>query len=117
VSISELARADIATSGAADCDSATLTAPASLDSAVYVVPCQFVRRGQSLDAEGLAVIADSASLSVALVALAFVGIADPEVLKQKGWTALVNGVLYRLDACPIDYTIGQATITLKRSAA
>lgn len=117
MSISALAREDIAAIHAADCENAELTAPPSLGSGVYMVPCQFIRRGATRDADGMAIIGDSAIASISLGALSSLGLTEPEDLKVKGWTATINGNGYRLDACMLDYTIGVATVILKRSAS
>lgn len=74
------------------------------------------RRGMSLDADGLSVISESSSITLSLLALSAVGIADPEALKAKGWTVTVKGSAYRIDAAPIDYTSGVVTAILKRQA-
>ena len=113
MSISALAHADIDKILTLDGESVTLTSP---ESNVHRLSCMFIRAGASLDAEGLRVIGETASLTVSLDALAAAGITDPEVLKAKGWTASVRSTLYRLADAPIDYTTGVVTVLLKRSA-
>lgn len=119
MSLRELARADAKSIIATDGDQVTLTAPAALAIGPFAdVPCNFVRRGMTRDVEGagFAVVGDSASITLALGELASRGITDPEILKQKGWTATIDGATYRLDEAPSDYTVGVVTVMLKRSA-
>jgi hypothetical protein len=97
-----------------DGEPVTITDPLSN---VYQLQGMFVRAGVSLDAEGLRVIGETASITVSLDALAAAGITDPETLKTKGWTAEIRGIPYRLADAPIDYFSGVVTIVLKRSAA
>lgn len=116
MSLSELVQSDARAIPALDGDSVTLTAPATLDSTVYVVPCITVRAGKRVEAEGFAVVGAHAELTVSLAELAAHGLTDPETLKARGWTATMGGVVYLFDEPAIDYTIGEASVTLKRSA-
>jgi len=111
--LSALAQADAREILTADGDTVVLNSPAG---DIYTVACLSFRRGMTRDAEGLAVIGEASSLTLSLPELAAKGIADPETLKEKGWLATTGGQNFRLDACPIDYTLGVATLILKRSA-
>jgi hypothetical protein len=108
-------RALIADSG----ESASFSPPESLGLSAFVAPVKFIRRGMTKDPEnvGFAVIGESASLSVSLLELASFGVTDPESIKVKGWLVTIDNTSFRLDAAPIDYTLGVATVTLKRSEA
>ena len=118
MSLSELVQSDARAIPALDGDRVTLTAPASLGSTVYAdLPCIATRAGKKIEAEGFAVVAEAVEVSVALGELAARGLANPEALKAKGWTATLGGIAYNLEAAPIDYTLGTVDITLKRSAA
>lgn len=116
MSILDLAVADAAALLSLDGDDVVLTAPASLNSSIYLVRGQFVRRGVSHDAEGLTVIADTAAVTVSLFEIMDKGLADPEQLKLKGWTVEVRGGRFLAEPALLDRTIGVATMILKKAA-
>lgn len=111
----ELARSDTRDILAADCGTVTITAP-GVGGAVYVVPGHFLRVGIDMNAEGMPVASDKATLTVSLVELEESGLANPDDLKAKGWTVAAGSLSLRVDQVLLDRALGRATMILKRTA-
>lgn len=92
----------------------TLTSPGTTPAVYSNIPCLHFRRGIVMGSDGVPIVGDSANMTISLAELTAIGLIDPETLKVKGWTCIVNGVSYKLDEAPIDYTMGVVTITLKK---
>lgn len=112
MSLADLSRSDNRDILDMDGERATLTSPAGVP--YPDIPCRFIRRGAVRDIDGtFAIVGEEVAVSISILALSEKGITDPEVLKDKGWKASINGVPYRLVECPIDYMNGVATAVLK----
>ena len=112
--LSALAQADAATIVTDHGESIALTSP---EGDIYITTCIVVHSGVTIDAEGLRMIGESMTATISTTNLAALGLADPEVLKAKGWKAEINGQSYRLNEAPVDYTRGLVELTLKKAAA
>ncbi len=112
----DVAQADNSAILALDCGNVTLTAP-GVGGAVYTLPGQFFRIGVDLNAEGLPIPADKATLTVSINALLALGLASIDTLKTtSGWTATIGTTVFRVDSTALDRSLGRATMLLKRTA-
>lgn len=116
MSLLDLARADTQTINEIDGDTVGLTMPGTPPVTYESIPCQFIERGASRDAEGFMVVGAETVISISTLALAEAGISDPEALKEKG-VIITHGVQpYTVKECLPDYANGNVTAFLKRSA-
>jgi len=116
MSLREFAATDANALISLDGDDVVLTAPASLGSTVYRVAGNYSRVGVTKDAEGIAVLGDTSAVTISLVDLADKGLADPELLKTKGWALEARGISYLAGDVLLDRTLDVVTMILKRAA-